>query len=366
MTDDHRYWNIARSDYKSILTTAALSQGAKFEFGADLQHIDLATTYVTCVDGRNFQADLIIGADGMSCANVSSKILTTPGINSKTRSFVPELAATKVTHWKEHTYKCTIDKELINRDAELSALLKEARTDGTSYMMPDKYVVLWPLREGLPCEVLASATETAPEEPGNFLSDDKYVAEVKEKFEQFCPQVTKMIGLTQNVTKWSIGELPELQIWRSANGNVLLIGDAAHAMIPHAAMGATSSVEDGAVLATVLTWASRHGKTVKDATAAFEMIRKPRASKLQQLSRAQDGFLGASGDAAVHRNAMLKELDRQLWESLKIPEDERRSVPRPPVDPDAPYPAQWMYGHDAVRTVSARSKLFAYLHNRRC
>jgi 2-polyprenyl-6-methoxyphenol hydroxylase-like FAD-dependent oxidoreductase len=73
MSNGHRYWNIARSDYKSILSIEALRHGAKFEFGAGVHDIELTTTKVTLDDGRSFQADLIIGADGTYCANVCSK-----------------------------------------------------------------------------------------------------------------------------------------------------------------------------------------------------------------------------------------------------------------------------------------------------
>lgn len=119
-------------------------------------------------------------------------------------------------------------------------------------------------------------------------------------------------------------------------------------MIPHAASGSSSAIEDATVLAETLTWAFQQGKPVGDATEAYEQIRKPRVTRLQEISRDHYGFLGASGEAAKARDAMLRELERQMWETLRMPEEERRKMLKLELDMMAPFLAQWIYGYDAI------------------
>lgn len=234
----------------------------------------------------------------------------------------------------------------------LEPLLDSAKVDGNSYMMEGKYVVTWPMRPELPFELLASVTEKDSDISAGTWLHTADAREVQAKFSQFCPQVIELLKNVNGVMKWSIGELPSLETWRSPNGRVVLAGDAAHGMIPHAASGPSSAVEDVAVLAETLTWAIKYGKSIGAATEAYEKIREPRTTKLQRLSRERDGFLGAGGEAVKARNEILRELDRRLWETLKIPEEERRRTPKPEMNSSDPYPTQWLYGFNAILDVS--------------
>ncbi|TVY34290.1 FAD-dependent monooxygenase [Lachnellula subtilissima] len=49
--------------------------------------------------------------------------------------------------------------------------------------------------------------------------------------------------------KWKLAYVPPLERWASDNGRVVIIGDAAHAMLPMMAQGAAVSIEDGTALA---------------------------------------------------------------------------------------------------------------------
>ena len=59
-----RLWTIYRPDYQRILAEAAKSEGAEFVFSAKVKVADADTGIVELVDGRRFEADLIVGADG--------------------------------------------------------------------------------------------------------------------------------------------------------------------------------------------------------------------------------------------------------------------------------------------------------------
>ena len=59
-----RLWTIYRPDYQRILAEAAKSEGAEFFFSAKVKDADKDTGIVSLFDGRRFEADLIVGADG--------------------------------------------------------------------------------------------------------------------------------------------------------------------------------------------------------------------------------------------------------------------------------------------------------------
>lgn len=76
-----------------------------------------------------------------------------------------------------------------------------------------------------------------------------------------------------------IYNIPHLPTWH--RGLVCLIGDAAHAISPHAGQGATIAIEDSVVLAKCL----RDIQDTKKAFALFEQNRKERAEKVVKVAQ---------------------------------------------------------------------------------
>jgi salicylate hydroxylase len=63
--------------------------------------------------------------------------------------------------------------------------------------------------------------------------------------------------------------------------HVVLVGDAAHAMLHHQGQGANSAIMDVGALADALGAAD----SVKDALALYQRTRKPATDELQRISR---------------------------------------------------------------------------------
>jgi salicylate hydroxylase len=61
------------------------------------------------------------------------------------------------------------------------------------------------------------------------------------------PRITELIGGADGWTQWPIRTMPAPG--PHARGAAVLIGDAAHAMLPYAAQGAAMAIEDATVLA---------------------------------------------------------------------------------------------------------------------
>ena len=64
------------------------------------------------------------------------------------------------------------------------------------------------------------------------------------------------------------------------------------------------------------------------------------------------GFLGAKGDFVAIRNAMLAEQTKMYDADLVVPEEVRRTRPKPEPDMNARFPGepmlQWLYTYDAA------------------
>src|SRR5262249_23697013 len=93
-----------------------------------------------------------------------------------------------------------------------------------------------------------------------------------------------------------LADLPELPPWH--RGNLLLVGDAAHAMTPNLGQGAAQALEDVAAL-------HRHlgSQPLPNALAAYVGERKRRAERIVARSRSAGRFAQASNPLAVRMRA---------------------------------------------------------------
>jgi 2-polyprenyl-6-methoxyphenol hydroxylase-like FAD-dependent oxidoreductase len=78
---------------------------------------------------------------------------------------------------------------------------------------------------------------------------------------------------------YPIYDMPRLPTW--SQGNVVLLGDAAHAVAPHSGQGASLAIEDGVVLAACLATADKPS----DAFRRFEALRQKRAETAIRIGR---------------------------------------------------------------------------------
>lgn len=110
--------------------------------------------------------------------------------------------------------------------------------------------------------------------------------ELRASFAGANPRLASLIDRIDEAFITGLYDRDPLPTWTS--GRATLLGDAAHAMLPYLAQGATQSIEDGFVLAACL---GRHGaRDIPKALAAFELKRRPRTTKVQTVARATHIF----------------------------------------------------------------------------
>ena len=106
--------------------------------------------------------------------------------------------------------------------------------------------------------------------------------ELRAAFTGWHPAVGGIIDALDRPLKWALFDRPPLTRW--STGPVTLLGDACHPMLPYGAQGAAQAVEDAAVLAACLARAG--GGEVPAALDRYETIRRGRATRVQDMSRA--------------------------------------------------------------------------------
>jgi salicylate hydroxylase len=121
-------------------------------------------------------------------------------------------------------------------------------------------------------------------------------------FKDWCPAVVQMITAVPISQRWGLFHRPPLGRW--SKGRITLMGDAAHALVPHHGQGANQSIEDAVVLARELARAGP-GR-ISEAQQAYERLRRGRTRKVQYASISLADVLHLpDGPPAEARNARI-------------------------------------------------------------
>jgi salicylate hydroxylase len=174
------------------------------------------------------------------------------------------------------------------------------------WLGPGAHLLHYPVSGGSVINFLAVTDEparwtatdwTEPSPPGAHLA----------AFSGWHPAVTEMIGAVPQSPRWGLFARRPLASWR--RGPVVLLGDAAHAMLPHHGQGANQAIEDAAVLAAELDAAGE----IHVALRRYERRRRVRTRQLQLMSWAASSALHLpDGPAAQDRNVALARLPDSL------------------------------------------------------
>lgn len=137
----------------------------------------------------------------------------------------------------------------------------------------------------------------------------------------------RILDLVRNIegdmSFWALVELPRLPRW--SRGRVMLLGDAAHAPLPHQGQGAGMAIEDAYALGALL---ARDGlKNYDTAFRTFESLRKRRSWTVQAYSRAAGRAVKFVGDAAARRDASWASLPERIGWIHRYREEEIVPLP---------------------------------------
>jgi len=161
------------------------------------------------------------------------------------------------------------------------------------------------------------------------------IEDMKQHFKDWDPRLVKVINMIRTTLKWPLLSGKPLRRWISSSGKLLIVGDAAHAMVPYMSEGAAMAVEDGAALAEILSLIGSPSQ-ISEALMVFQHVRILRTGQMQEASLV-NGKLWHFADGPEQRArdvAMKAEVDEKTFE-------------KSPNQWSDPLTASWAYGYDA-------------------
>ena len=151
------------------------------------------------------------------------------------------------------------------------------------------------------------AVVRVPEWTNEAWMEECAVSDAVDAFAGWHPAVSEMVGATEIGARWALHDLAPLERWHS--DRVVLMGDAAHAMVPHQGQGANQTIEDAIVLADCLADTGYLGSVLR----RYAERRRKRTARVQRWSRrAADLMHLPDGREIAPRDRLFGELYSQL------------------------------------------------------
>jgi salicylate hydroxylase len=242
---------------------------------------------LTFENGAERDADIVIGADGVR-SFVRQFIAGKPGVvYSRTSAFRGIVPATRLRELP--------DKEALQfwmgPGAHLLHYPIGAAGEDINFFAVVEGPDVWPHRDRW---IVAA-------EPG----------EATHAFAGWHPAVTEMIGAGWVDRRWGLFVVQQPRRWHT--GRVVLVGDAAHGMLPHQGQGANTTIEDVITLAELL--ARRPLGPFADVFADYERLRRLRTRCVQRASWATNKAVHLPDDGPLERrNAVMRSFpERYGW-----------------------------------------------------
>jgi 2-polyprenyl-6-methoxyphenol hydroxylase and related FAD-dependent oxidoreductases len=264
----------------------------------------LCTLHLGCPQRKNIRQNLgaagrtsfplIVGADGV-WSNVRAEVPGSPlpdfSGNVAWRFTIPEAGA---PHWLP-------------------------RGQVTAFLGPSTHLVAYPLNETGSFNLVAIASGVDAGKVWDAKATETQQRMLTAQFSRWDERVVRLLADAARPTFWP---LHQVSAGRWQNGrDVVLIGDAAHAMMPFAAQGAAMAIEDAFLLARKVAGAA----SLPEALTEFETDRSARIARVRSR--------GAFNRFAYHARGPIR-IGRDLVLALKPP----RSLA---ADLD------WLYGYRA-------------------
>jgi salicylate hydroxylase len=279
------YWMLHRGDLQQVLRDAleAAAPGA-LQTGVRVERAETVgdAVRVTAADGRRFEADAMVAAEG---------------VHSAQRRAVAGDESPRFTGLM--TWRGVVPTDRLAPGLRAPV--------GVNWVGPGGHVITYPLRRGELLNVVVIVEK--PEWRGESWSDAGTHDEVHHDLAGWHADLHRLIDAMDVPFRWALLSRPPLTQWRV--GRSVLIGDAAHPTLPFLAQGANMALEDALLLARCLTELD----DAPTALARFVTLRLPRTTRIVQ---------GAADNTQRFHNPLLADpataaayIERE-WEPTRV------------------------------------------------
>ncbi|BDZ46204.1 FAD-dependent monooxygenase [Naasia aerilata] len=252
-----RYFTLGlhRADLVGVLTSALPAEAVRT--GSRLTRlVDRGAEVELAFEDGSATADVVVGADGIH--SVVREVVTSPAepVPSGSIAYRGLVPAESLPDWP-------------NGIAQL-------------WMGDGKHFLTYPVRRGefvnyvgfVPSDERLKESWSAPGSVESLRAD----------FAGWDPRVEGLLEQVEQTFWWGLYDREPLDRW--SRGRITLLGDAAHAMLPHLGQGANQAVEDGITLATLLEGVDGSDTSaVAEALLRYERVRLERTTTVQRGAR---------------------------------------------------------------------------------
>jgi salicylate hydroxylase len=246
------FYHVHRADLQQILLEPLPAKASALGMQCLGVEQSANSAVATFADGSQYEADVIVGADG---------------IHSTLRATISDGLPPRFTG-----HMCWRSVVPFARQP-----LDFVSPDSSFWLGPNGHVVTYYICRGEAVNIVA-VQETAQwvEESWNVESSQQ---ELLDAYRGWHPNLLRLFSEAESVFKWGLFDRDPMTTW--SRGRVTLLGDAAHPMLPYLSQGAAMAIEDAYVLAKSLA----AGAAVAEALKEYEALRLPRTSRVQLESR---------------------------------------------------------------------------------
>lgn len=177
------------------------------------------------------------------------------------------------------------------------------------WLAPDAHLVHYPIRNGQLMNMVAILAHDAVTPPRKGWMELKKSTDIASAFEGWSGEVKSLMSASTNWGGWPLYCVNNAR--HSSMGSVCLIGDACHPMLPFAAQGGGTAIEDAYVMAGLC------GKYRDDLPRAFEIYRQQRqkrTSKIYKLAESNRRLYHMGGIAMGARNLAMSLAPQSLMQ----------------------------------------------------
>jgi len=257
VTTDSNGWNgiygMHRADLLNVLAANLPSRAIRTGHCCTGFVQDGIVARLEFANGETVEADIVIAADGINSQLQRYVVAPKPPEYSGVRAYRGLIPREKLPGWRENAHEV--------------------------WMGEGKHFIVYPVRSGRLLNYVGFVpTRDETIESWSAVGDRD---ELAASFDGWDRRVVRLLQTVETCYWWGLYDRIPLESW--TNGRLVLLGDAAHAMLPHLGQGANQAIEDGVALAALLE--GRDPTEVPDIAPRYEELRRARTDVIQAEAR---------------------------------------------------------------------------------
>ncbi|KAF8167757.1 salicylate hydroxylase [Crassisporium funariophilum] len=250
-------------------------------------------------DSTSFEADLVIGADG---------------IKSVTRNEVVGEKGGRLGFSNTFAYRGMVPiKDLVS-----AGMKTDVGSRPCCWIGLDKHIITFPIKGDTVLNIVAfvtkkDSTDLSPERPAPWVEVVPH-QELLDAYQGWGADVMIILRHMAQPSRWSIHTLyPPLETY--VHRNIVLVGDSAHGMLPHLGAGVGQGFEDVYTLCRLLTHPRTNKSTLPAVLQIYNSIRPPRANMVLERSIRMGNLYESFGPGKYNTEEMRHHL-AGMWEPV--------------------------------------------------